>query len=576
MRTRYRGSAQPIDASALWQYDQDARLLAGGTWDDFVSSLDDWPEEHHARLLTMRCRWRLDDFAVHVMSQFLEEIGKVSPWCALDDDIYGPEPHRVGFRPAGLQRLVMTGRGVGKSMRQRIRAFHGLLYGLRKVSMTFCGKQSDVDDWTETMEGWARQPAPILAAMFPELEASRKGIARDLVIRTRFGRGLLVSRGWQAGARGTNKGGFRPDAVDLDDIEKEENSRSVEARNATQQTLSAKILPLAPNNVNADFIWTQTPIGPDAVSARIVRGDEELRGWEHRTRPVITRWPDSPRWGVLRRIYFDSDAIPDKADRVRAVVAEYEANRTELDAGAEVLDPVGMGVLRCHIKLWDMGRSAFATEYEMSTRPVGATFDPGAWPRFELLSGVIVRSGLPSLPIVTAPLWAHLDTSDGGDNAALVVATLIGGRVYALRSAVWEGSKLTRQLREIPDVLAPFTPYGLRVLHWEPPPGAESLVRQRIAEALAGAGLPVSLVEVHSTERKTTRIVNTLEPLSTAGLLAVPHDIDPACISEASVFDPDRSNNADDWLDAFQRCAEGLLAGAEEVTYDEFYSAMGA
>jgi hypothetical protein len=557
--------AKKFDAA---KYDAAALTLASGDWASFVAGIRTLSESEQLTRLRMRLRWRLDEFAQHVMGPMLAALGPLSRPNDLDAAVYGPPPHRVGHRPGTTQLLVMTGRGVGKTTRQKIRAFHGLLYGLRRVSVTIAQTDPDAMGWIDNIRGWATESGPLLARLFPEMQVA--GDKHSIAIRTRFGVGHLLARGWTASMRGLNIRGVRPDALDLDDVESEDSSRTKESRDATQARLTGKVLPLVPLEGGAEVIWTQTPVHADAVAARAYRGDDELRGWDVRLIPVLTAWPDrSDLWQQAAAIYFDRDARPEKGDRIDATRAFYVANRAAMDAGAAVLDPQRMGPLACHMKMWDVGMSAFRREFLMSTQGAGAVFDSTAWPRHTVTEGgMIVKADGRLVPLIRAKITAHLDTSDGGDPGALVVVADVDGTLYELASAIWMGTSISRQIQAAPAVIAPFVRLGLIELTWEPPPGAASIVEEALLAALRAAGVHVRLTAWPSKESKEDRIVGTLEPVTASGSLSVRRDLDPAATSQADAFDPRRRNNTDDWLDALQRCVERLRSVGSATTAD--------
>jgi hypothetical protein len=531
-------------------------------------------DEDVAGWMRLRYRWRLDEFAGAVMGPLLARTGVVSPPCDLDRVIYGERPRRVGDPDRVRQLLVMTGRGVGKTTRQKIRAFHGLLFGLRRVSVTIAGTDPDAVGWIDGLRSWAEEPGPLLGAMFPELAVT--GDQHRLVMSTRYGEAALFARSFTGSLRGFNHRSRRPDSIDLDDVETEDRSVTREARDATQRRLTSKVLPLVPLDGGAEVTWAQTPVDTDAVAVRAMRGHEELRGWDVVSLPVIRRWPDrADLWEACRAVYFDTAAHPTKADRYRAAREFYLQHRAEMDAGADVLDRARMGPFGVHAKLWDVGPSAFAREYLMSDKAPGAVFDPDSWGRHDVRGASVVLGDGTVIPIGSMRLHAHLDTSDGGDDGAVVVAGEYRGRVYELGSQVFEATRIAEQIAGVPPVLAPFARLGLRVLHWEPPPGAASAIERDLRAALDAAGLHgLGLVAVPSTENKNARIVNTLEPLQAGGMLSVRHDVDQRALASARAFDARRRSNRDDWLDALQRCAAGVQAPASSgYTWDDIAGA---
>lgn len=520
---------------------------------------------------TLRFRWRhrLDEFADIAMRPVLARRSAVSDPGELDDVFYTAPVYRVGYRPWTTQRIVMTGRGVGKTTRQKIRCFHGLLYGCRRVSVAIAQSDPDATGWIRTVRDWAENPGPELALLFPELRS--EGNEHVLRMLTRYGAATLIARGFKASMRGINELSGRPDALDLDDIESEDTSMTERARDNNQRRLLGKVLPLAPLEGGAEVWWTQTPVHHDCMAVRAYRGTEELRGWETRRIPIIRQWPDNAElWEECRRIYFDVDTYGSRQAAKLAARAFYEQRREAMDAGADVLDPMRMGVFACHARKWDVGPTAFAREYEMSVSAAGGgKLAATSWPTFRRRAAAVEYKGR-AFEISAMRLEAHYDSSDGGDDGALVIVgehPSIRGRLFVLLAHAWEGAPLSRQISELPSLLKPYHTLGLRRWRWEPTAGSASLVRDRIEAALRDDGLgDMVLVDKHSTERKEARIIGTLEPLGAAGLLTLDESIPYRLKSLAEDFDDSRHDNADDWLDALQRAVEAHIGEEEDET----------
>lgn len=556
-----------LTRAEIERWDQAALVVHGWSRERYEAELRSRPAHEVRELALMRYRWDLHEFRDDLMRPILARTGKVSPPNALDDAVYDLPLDRWWDERPTLLSLVMTGRGVGKTTRARIKHLHAALYGLSRVAVTIAQSDEDATGWVDTVRSWiamAQDEGMALARLFPELQT--EGDKHRLNVVTRFGVSDLLAKGWGASLRGLNVRGHRPDSVYLDDVESEEKSVSESTRNRNQAKLTGKVLPLGKQSGGMQVVWCQTPVHPDAVAARADKGHPELAGWSVTSLSVISRWPDDKDgWERLRAVYFDVDEEPSQAARETKVRELYEADKENLDRGAIVLDPVNMGVLKCHLKLWQIGPSAFAREYEMNTSGNASVFHPAMWPRHrvDIDSLKVVRDNGQTIRMQDMKMHAHLDPSDGGDDAALVVEGMFAGRCYEVGGKVWQRQPLSVVTAEIPGIIAPLVKAGLRRLHWEPPSGAASVVERDLRKALDAAGLQsVALVREPAKGNKNQRIVNTLEPKATAGLLSLRHDTPRRLLAQAEDFNPADRNNRDDWLDAKQRCVERLTGGA--------------
>lgn len=553
-----------LDAASRALYDERAEVVGALPSVEWARDLRLLPREHRATFLRARCRWRVDQFAALVMRPVLERIGPVSEPNEIDDYVYGLPPRRRGDRET-TQRILMTGRGIGKTTRLKIRALHGMLFGCTRVAAVVAANEQEANGWVSTLGDWLKNAPDELRAMFPELEL--RALERSLWLRTRFGEATLLARSFTGGLRGMNVHGRRPDALYLDDIEGEDKSVTAAARDKNQMRLTKKVLPLVPLEGGAEIWWVQTPVHHDCVAVRALKGAEELQGWVCRRVPVVRRWPEldptgqatEGLWAENKRIFFDVDTHGEEMRaRVRAARAHFQANREAMEAGCIVLDHVRMPIDVAYRKRWTVGETAWKTEFEVDIRAPGANvFTPDAWPRYVREAGYLRMNGM-DVPFGSMELAAHYDPSDGGDDGALVVVGRWRGRYYVLAVQLWETARLSVQIAGIPDVVAPWVTHGLGTLQWEPTQGSASVVEDQIRTALRAAGVSIALEGKHSTEKKEARIVATLEPKAAGGLIAVPDDWSVVFEALVADFNSARRDNQDDLLDALQRAVERL------------------
>ena len=555
-------------------WDRRAWTVASDSREAFAARLADARNDRDRdELLRMRLRWRIDEFAEMCVRPYIEETADDwAPNNAAHLAVYSVPPLRAGLRKQTLRRAILSTRGVGKSGGLKVRGFHGFIFGLTNVSLVACYTDPEAVEWADTLRGWCEEPCPEVARLWPSLTV--EGNQHALRIECSGHTGTLMARGWRTGLRGINKRMVRPDRVFLDDVDNEEDCSTEANRDKQQRRLTQKVMPLEPMQGGAEFWWANTPPHPDSISSRAQRRLKDLTSWDVRAFPAVNRWPESPLWDEVQRIYTDYDANPDPDDRYAAAADFYDEHRDELDEGADVLDPHRMGILRCFLTRIDVGPIAWETEYQVNARAVsGRIFDPATWRRFRWVTpagreprgfGDVLRSsGGTVVRCADLRLAHHWDWSDGGDNGAVsCLGREASGRAYAVETTSLVRMPLTAQARE----------WARSVIRWrvnrpqiETPSGTKSSVEDTARAALAAAmaelperqRFPVHIEWKQSTERKEARISTLEAPLSN-GRLEMPEDLPASVVGRFEDFDPSKRNNADDELDATQRAWERL------------------
>ena len=183
----------------------------------------------------------------------------------------------------------------------------------------------------------------------------------------------------------------------------------------------------------------QTPVHHDCVAVRALKGAEELQGWTCRRVPVVRSWPEiDPEgraaeglWAENKRRFFDVETHGDDMQaRIQSSHDHFEENREEMEAGSVVLDAARMPIDAAYRKRWEVGETAWRTEYEVDIRAPGANvFEPDTWPRFTSHDAHLCMLGN-DVPYASMQLAAHYDPSDGGDDGALVI---VGATFYIAR-----------------------------------------------------------------------------------------------------------------------------------------------
>jgi len=185
----------------------------------------------------------------------------------------------------------------------------------------------------------ADQAVTMLEAVKAELESNPR-LAQDFPEAAGRGRvwqiGVIVTRGNRKvqafGAlkrlRGLRHGPHRPDLVLLDDIENDDNVRSLTQRDKLTAWLNKAVLKLGPPNGSMDIGYIGTILHYDSVLART----QSRPTWRARTFRAVIEWPDRmdlwDRWEEL--LLNEGEAVAD---------AFYQERREEMERGAVVSWP---------------------------------------------------------------------------------------------------------------------------------------------------------------------------------------------------------------------------------------------
>jgi predicted phage terminase large subunit-like protein len=171
--------------------------------------------------------------------------------------------------------------------------------------------------------------------------------------------------------RGLNHLGSRPWIL-MDDIEKDPDVNSADYRDKMQDWFNSVVVPLgSPSPGGTKIIWVGTILHVDSVLNRIMKNDTRFKTKRFaaiRTFPermdLWDEWTDI----LNSRDYGDADN-PDQAAEIAGRKARefYEANREEMERGADVLWPKRMSLYDLMV-LRATNRLAFLKEYQGDPR----------------------------------------------------------------------------------------------------------------------------------------------------------------------------------------------------------------
>lgn len=406
-----------------------------------------------------RCRHSLYDFAV---TYCMEDGGFLStpPDAPRLREIVQLMQTAVSIDTAKPFHIRMA-RGHGKTSLMKCAIAFALVYGMRRYVVAVAAKSGmasniieDVWNLLERSET-LREDFPEICAPIRRLQGKFQRVksitfkgeptdmrrsADEMILPTIRGYentgGILAAVGFSGAARGMVRGSVRPDLVLFDDLQTDEMAASAEQVRKAEEKIEKQFMGLAGHTKRIAALMTSTPIQPDDLSDVYARSS----AWVTSTFPMIIRFPMVYRAesGDLWREYQDiryrelhADGRMD-GDSLRF----YTEHRVEMDAGAEVLNPVNYdhaleasAVQHAMNLLFDRGEEAFDAEYQMSPHRATAVYD---------LPAKLVASRVNGVPFMTVPaectrLVATIDvmrvaglrwciTAFGGDRVAAVIA----------------------------------------------------------------------------------------------------------------------------------------------------------
>jgi len=194
---------------------------------------------------------------------------------------------------------------------------------------------------------------PRLARDFPEIV----GIGRVWQAEEIFTRSGVKIKVYGSGKRirGANYLGYRPDLIVLDDLENDENVRTKEQRDKLEHWFSHSVMELGPPDGSAQFLYIGTILHYDSLMMRVKRRGDFLF---HKFKALIRLPERMDLWERWERIWREDTSLNKAAAR-----RFYEANREEMERGAEVLWPEAQPLYYLMGKR-AANRPAFNAEYQ--------------------------------------------------------------------------------------------------------------------------------------------------------------------------------------------------------------------
>lgn len=417
---------------------------------------------------------------------------------ALHEYLYERLPVIVNT-PAGQRDAIAAPRGEAKSTKVSMSfVLWCVVTGAKHYAVIVMDAFEQAAEMLEAIKA-ELEANPRIASDFPEACGQGK-VWRAGVIVTANGR-KVEAFGSAKKIRGRRHGAHRPDLAIMDDIENDENVTTPAQRDKLQRFVTASVLNLGPPDDSMDAILIGTVLHHDSVLSRFLKNPL----WHRKVFKAIIHWPDRmDLWERFEHLLITGET-PAKGEA--EALALYEANRAEMDKGAQVSWPALRPLVKLMIKRAREGHAAFDSEQQND--PIAGDDAPFAHSiRFwvnRLPDWVFYGACDPSLG----------KSGSGRDPSAIVV----GGwqREQGILSVVEAQIKKRVPDRIISDVIEMQREYGCIVWGFESVQFQEFL-RTELVKRSAQAGVPVPARALIPIADKLLRI-ESLQPHMHNGLL---------------------------------------------------------
>ena len=534
----------------------------------------------------MRCRFDIGFFAKWCWPS---TFGR--PWNPAHHHLLAPVDPPASARARTALRATAAPRGIAKTTIAKARLAHALVFGLDRCCLVVSAERELAAAISDDLRGWFVEEGSELARLFapqvraptapgrrparrargprPAAEADpRKGTKGPFLVRggklrwSMLGwEGVLcgvIAKSFGTQVRGSNIAGHRPSRMVVDDGERPDRVASARQRARAQQFLDDDILKAGPSAGDGGLVveWVGTVLHPDAILARLLKHP----GWDARRFAAVIRWPDrADLWEACRAVWADLTLGPLEV-REAAARRFYADRRAEMDAGAELLDPVAVPLFAVYLTIWSQGMRSVLRELQNEPRdPTAALFDSASFARCRLERDredeVIIAADGRRVRLADCQVRGRWDPAMGegdGDFAALaVIAFDRFGFGYLLQ--VW--MRRARPSAQLEALWAIAERWGMRRVSLESNGFqamlANDFARMQRERREAGRFWQLQVLPEPSSEEKASRIASLEVPLTAGWLQLDPAGVPPEVLAQ---FDDFPGGDHDDGPDAVEGC----------------------
>lgn len=412
------------EAAALW-----AEIPAH----DFVERWESATSQDQPEILQARFRFDREAFCRFCWP---ERFGR--PFSAFHRSLLSRPKVGWQYRKEKRRNAIAAPRGHAKStIKSFADVIHDVVYDLERYVCIVSARSDLANDIVANLKRTFEDRGTPLDELYGPFEVS--GTKTDFEVsvgRRKTIRIKAFSFGQEI--RGTNHRGVRPTKIILDDAEKAQHINSSDQRAKSWTFLVSDILKCGDSYTTTDVAGTV--LHPDSILANVLKQP----GWTGEKWQAIVRWPvRMDLWERCREIWADltkvAEPLQGTAPKPTVMVREadgterparedelptarnfalafYEANRAEMDRGAEVLDPVAEPLFACFEVIWSEGMSSFLREKQNEPRDNSTSlFNPEKFARCKVVGNTVIAKDGRHIPFADLSFYGRLDPALGED-----------------------------------------------------------------------------------------------------------------------------------------------------------------
>lgn len=246
-------------------------------------------------------------------------------------------------------------RGHGKSMMlSNVFPAYCIVYQLKRFILIISEAEAQSQKFSEWINDQLKNNAKLRWVYGDNIAPNKKLGHKDNVEMFDNGYTMVQSAGMGKRLRGIRYKSFRPDCVIGDDCESQQNTNTLELRQKNIEFWNKVIMPIG--TPDTSFVYMGTLVHPNSLLTHI----HERADFKGKIYSAIVSHPErADLWEEFENIYRDNE----NPDRLEDAVAFYEANKKEMDEGAQTLWESRFPYYKLMMEKVNIGSRAFSSEF---------------------------------------------------------------------------------------------------------------------------------------------------------------------------------------------------------------------